>query len=152
MSGVRDRLTYLLAAGAVAGALDIGFACIFWAIKADTPMTLIFQSVAAGLLGPVAFEGGVPTAALGLALHFFITTLMAAAYFYVASHWSALRRRPLVFGGVYGVFLYGLMNFVVIPLSAASPGASDALWIGMSVLAHIVFVGVPIALLARRAP
>ena len=115
-------------------------------------MTLIFQSVAAGLLGPVAFEGGVPTAALGLALHFFITTLMAAAYFYVASRWSALRRRSLVFGGVYGVFLYGLMNFVVIPLSAASPGASDALWIGMSVLAHIVFVGVPIALLARRAP
>jgi len=38
----------------------------------------------------------------------------------------------------------------VIPLSAASPGSPDPIWIGMSVLVHMIFVGVPIALFARR--
>ena len=151
MSGSGNRLTNLLAAGAVAGVLDIAYACIFWAIKADLPAMRIFQSVAAGLLGPASLEGGVPTAALGLALHFLIATAMAAAYFFAASRWAPLWKRTFIFGCLYGLFLYGLMNYVVIPLSAALPGSTDPLWVGMSVLVHMVFVGVPIALFARRA-
>ena len=39
----------VLAGGLLAGALDITYACLFWAIKADLPPTRIFQSVAATL-------------------------------------------------------------------------------------------------------
>lgn len=73
-----------MAAGLVVGTLDIVYAIVFWAIKADVPARRILQSIAAGLLGPESFEGGASTAALGLLLHYFIATSMATAWYVVA--------------------------------------------------------------------
>jgi hypothetical protein len=68
----------VLAGGLAAGVIDITYACAFWAIKAGVRPTRIFQSVAAGLLGrQAAVAGGASTAALGLALHFFIALTVA---------------------------------------------------------------------------
>jgi hypothetical protein len=71
---------FVLAGGVVAGTLDIGYACVFWALKSGVPARRILQSVAAGLLGEASFQGGAGTAALGLALHYLIAVSMALAY------------------------------------------------------------------------
>lgn len=144
-------LSLVLLGGLVAGALDIGFACTFWAVKAGVPPERILQSVAAGLLGKSSFGGGVLTAALGLALHFLIAVAMSAAYYVAAQAWPLLRRRPWVCGAFYGIVLYLVMNYVVVPLSAAMPASKDPLWIALSIAAHVLLVGIPIALFARRA-
>jgi hypothetical protein len=144
-------LAYVLAGGLVAGALDIVYACIFWALKADLPVQRIFQSVAAGLLGEASFEGGVATAVLGLGLHFLIALSMSAVYYLVARRWPLLWQRPLLYGAAYGLLLYVIMNYVVVPLSAAGPGSKNALWIGLSIAVHVFLIGIPIALFARRA-
>ena len=141
----------MLAGGLVAGALDILYACVFWGVRRGVPARRIFQSVAAGVLGKATFDGGLQTAALGLALHFFIAISMAVAYYVVARRWALLWRQPWLGGAVYGVFLYVVMNYVVVPLSRAGAGSKDALWITLSVAAHIVLVGIPCALFARRA-
>jgi hypothetical protein len=143
--------TFVLAGGLVAGTLDIVYACAFWALKGGVPARRILQSVASGLLGRASFEGGAATAALGLALHFLIATSMSAAYYLVARRWPVLWQRPLLFGAAYGLLLYGLMNHVVVPLSAAGPGSKDPLWIGLSVAVHALLIGIPIALFARHA-
>ena len=142
----------MIAGGLVAGALDITYACVFWAVKAGVSAERIFQSVAAGLLGKASFEGGAATAALGLGLHFFIATSMSVAYYLVARRWPLLWQRAVPCGLIYGLFLYAFMNFVVVPLSAAgSGGAKDPLWVAMSVAVHALFIGLPIALFTRRA-
>ena len=141
----------VLAGGLLAGALDIIYACLFWAAKADLPPTRIFQSVAAGLLGDASFEGGAATAALGLILHFFIACTMALTYYFAARRWPAFARRPVPFGIAYGLLLYVVMNFVVVPLSAAGPGSRDPLWIALTVAAHAFLLGLPIAWFAGRA-
>jgi hypothetical protein len=148
---MRKGLTSVFAAGAVAGALDITYAYVFWALKADVPALRIFQSVATGLLGRASFDGGAATAALGLALHFAMATAMAAAYALAARQWRVLREWPLPLGAAYGVFLYAVMQYVVLPLSAAGHGSHDATWITLSVLAHMFLVGIPIAFLTRNA-
>jgi len=135
----------VLAGGLLAGTLDILYACLFWAIRADVPPTRIFQSVAAGLLGEASFEGGAATAALGLLLHFSIACSMAVAYYLAARRWPALMRRPVLLGMAYGLLLYVIMNHVVVPLSAADAGSRDPTWIALTVLAHAVLVGLPIA-------
>jgi hypothetical protein len=43
------------------------------------------------------------------------------------------------------------MNYVVVPLSAATPGSKDPLWVVLSVAVHMLFIGIPIALFARFA-
>jgi hypothetical protein len=144
-------MPYVLAGGLVAGTLDIIYACVYWAIKRDVPVERILQSVAAGLLGKAAFEGGAGTAALGLALHFVIAISMAITYYVVARRWAFLRDQTVAAGLIYGLLLYAIMNYIVVPLSRAGPGAKDPLWIGLSILIHAVLIGLPIALFTRRA-
>ncbi len=146
------RPALVLAGGVVAGALDITYACAFWAIKRGVPARRIFQSVAAGLLGKASFDGGWSTAALGLGLHFFIAISMAVTYALVARHWALLRERPILCGAFYGLLLYGIMNYIVVPLSAAGGGGSkDTLWIVLTIAVHVLLIGVPIALFSRWA-
>ena len=145
-------LRFVVAGGLLAGALDITYACLFWAIKAGVPAQRIFQSVAAGLLGKDSFTGGWPTAILGLALHFFIATTMSVTYFLVARRVPTLGVRPVPFGAAYGLLLYVIMNYVVVPLSNAPHGGTkDPLWVGLSIVVHMVLIGIPIALFTRRA-
>jgi uncharacterized membrane protein YagU involved in acid resistance len=151
VDGVSKPWRLVLLGGLVAGASDIVYACVFWAIKRGVAPQRILQRVASGVLGEASLTGGWATAALGLALHFFIAISMAVAFYLVARRWAALWQRPVVFGALYGLLLYCIMNYVVVPLSAARPGSSDALWIGMSIAVHMLLVGLPCALFARRA-
>jgi hypothetical protein len=76
---------------------------------------------------------------------------MSVAYYLAARRLPLLRERPFVCGAVYGLFLYSVMNYVVVPLSAAGPGSKDPLWITLSVAVHALLIGIPIALAVRRA-
>jgi uncharacterized membrane protein YagU involved in acid resistance len=140
----------VLAAGLVAGTLDIVFACVFWAVKSDVPAMRIFQSVAAGLLGRASFEGGGATAALGLALHYLIALSISLVYYLAAQRWPFLWRQPVLCGAAYGLLVYGIMNYLVVPLSAAGPGSKDPVWVALMIVAHVLLIGIPIALLTRR--
>ena len=143
---------YVLIGGLLAGTLDITYACVFWALKAGVTPQRIFQSVARGVLGTAAFTSGAASAALGLFLHYFIAMMMSIAYYVVARRWTALVERPLLFGAAYGVVLYGVMNYIVVPLSAARGGGSGGtLWVTLSIIVHALLIGVPIALFARKA-
>jgi hypothetical protein len=145
----------VVAGGVTAGVIDMAFACAFWAIKAGVRPARIFQSVAAGVLGgKAAAAGGVQTAALGLALHFFIALTVALVYYTAARYAEALWRRPWTFGSLYGVAVFGVMHYIVVPLSAAGGGgvpAFDLLWDGLSLVVHALGIGVPVALAARAA-
>ncbi|MGQ0586106.1 MAG: hypothetical protein ACT4PK_02755 [Gammaproteobacteria bacterium] len=138
--------------GLVAGALDISYACIYWAIAREVPAQRILQSVASGWLGNASYQGGWGSALLGLASHFFITLTMSAAYYALSRHQAALWQRPVLLGAAYGVLLFIVMNYVVVPLSnAVARGPGNDLWTWLSVVAHMVLVGIPIALATRQA-
>ena len=142
---------YVLLGGLVAGSFDITYACTFWYLKRGVLPSRVFQSVASGLLGDASFTGGWRTAALGLALHYFIATSMAVTYYLFARRWSDLWERPFVYGPLYGLLLYGIMNYIVVPLSAANPGSRNLLWVLLSIAVHALLIGTPCALFARRA-
>jgi hypothetical protein len=151
MTGRSRPWVFVLAGGLVVGTLDIAYACSFWALKSGVPAQRILQSVAAGLLGKASFQGGAGSAALGLALHYFIALSMAVVYYLAARRWPPLWQRPLLCGAGYGLLLYGVMNYVVVPLSAAGPGSKDPLWVTLSIAVHVLLIGIPIAFFARRA-
>jgi hypothetical protein len=145
-------LAAVVAGGVVAGVLDIVFAYAFWAIKVGVAPSRILQSVATGVLGQASFSGGLATAALGFALQLLIAVTMAATYYVVARRWSLLVRERVACGAAYGLVLYGAMRYVVVPLSAArSGGPQDPLWVGLSVVAHVVLIGIPIGLVSGSA-
>ena len=141
----------LLLGGLVVGTLDILFAILYWRFAAGTPASRIFQSVAAGLLGAASFAGGAASAWLGAALHYFIATSIVAVYYVAARRIAALTANPIRYGAAYGLVAYVVMNYVVIPLSAAGPSRFNARWVASSIVVHALLIGVPAAIFARQA-
>ncbi|HEX7832812.1 MAG TPA: hypothetical protein VF787_24380 [Thermoanaerobaculia bacterium] len=140
----------ILAAALVVGALDITEVTLFYGLRNGTRPVRIFQSVATGLLGKRAFEGGLTTALLGLALHFLIALAVVAVYHVASTRWSALRENPILFGAAYGLGVYLVMNFIVLPLSAAGAPRLNVLPVVLNGLfAHVFCIGIPTALLGR---
>jgi uncharacterized membrane protein YagU involved in acid resistance len=99
------------------------------------PPNRILQTVASGLLGKASYEGGGATAALGLALQVAMSLLIALVYNLAVAHVAVIRDRPLMFGALYGVVVYIVMNFVVVPLSRAHPRPR---WTPASVIAMLI--------------
>jgi len=132
------------------GALDLIDAIVFFGLRGATPVRIL-QSIAAGLLGRSSFSGGMPTALLGLVLHFFIAFLIVSIYVLASRHLEILTRAPIVCGIFYGIVAYLVMNLVVIPLSAA--GRAPFSWPVTinGVLIHMFGVGLPSSLFAKAA-
>ncbi|HKO98481.1 MAG TPA: hypothetical protein VJU86_15900 [Pyrinomonadaceae bacterium] len=140
----------ILSAWLVAGVLD-GLAASINAWVRGTSPARVFQYISSGILGAASFSGGFATVALGIALHFLVA-LGAAVLFVLASlRFPILIRRAIIFGIVYGIAVYFFMSRIVVPLSAVrrSPFSLQQLVIGLVI--HILCVGLPIALMTRRA-
>ena len=152
LTGRRSRGQLLLATAFVVGVLDIVYAIAFSYWRSGTPPTRLLQSIASGALGRDAYAGGLASAALGLGLHFLIAFIVTAIFFAVASRVRSLTIQPVPVGALYGIVVYLVMNFVVIPLSKIGPRPLPAtVVIVTGVLVHIVLIGIPIAFGARRA-
>jgi hypothetical protein len=140
--------TAILAGGLVAGAIDIAYAITANYLQSGVSPGRVLQSVASGLLGRGAFQGGAATAALGLLLHFAMTVAMAAIFLAAVRALPPLRQHLLLAGLVYGGLIYFAMRWVVVPLSRF-PG--DLRTFGaLEFAVHAVGVGLVIALAVRR--
>lgn len=150
--GTSRAMQAILAGGLAAGTLDILAAFINSGLRGVGPQRVL-HTIAGGLIGrAAAIEGGMKTAALGLALHFLIATTAAAVYYAASRKLPVLHRRVVVCGMLYGVAVYLFMYMVVLPLSALQTKFFNqpATSILTGVLIHIFCVGLPIALAIRR--
>jgi hypothetical protein len=138
----------ILMGALVVGALDITDALVFFGLRGAKPIR-IFQSIAGGLLGRATYTGGIATAVMGGVLHLFIATGIVATYYGMSRKVDLLTRQAVPCGILYGVVVYGVMNLVVLPLSAAG-GGGPSLPVFINGLAiHMFGVGLPSALAAR---
>lgn len=136
--------------GLAAGALDITYAIVASGLRGIPPQTVL-QSVASGLLGRESYRGGIETASLGFVLHFLMTTAMAGAYVAAGRRFPTLLRRPMLWGPAYGLGIYFVMNYVVLPLSAVFPARPFLTPPAIGGLAiHALGVGLPIAIIAHQ--
>ncbi|MBU8977900.1 MULTISPECIES: DUF1440 domain-containing protein [unclassified Lysobacter] len=158
MASIRTYAAQPIAWGAVllGGLLvalgDFIFATTLWFSWDAAGLERVFQTIAVGVLGQASFDGGLRSATLGAVLHVLMATVFVLIYTLVARRNPKLLARPILLGIAYGVVLYVVMNFVVMPLSRVgrSPSFAHPDWIAYSVLAHMLF-GVICVLFARRA-
>ena len=140
----------VLIGGLVVGGLDLLDAIVFFGLRNAVPPVRIFQSIAAGVQGRAAFSGGVPSAALGILLHFFIALVIVGVYFVASRYLPVLIRHWIVCGILYGIAVYFFMNDVVIPLSATTRGAFAWPVFVNGLAIHMFGVGLPAAWFATR--
>ena len=141
-------LRAILTAGLVVGILDISSAFVIWWQRGIGTRRGL-QGIAAGLLGANSYDGGVVTAGLGLALHFFVAFVVVTIFYLASRRIAFLRIHPVVSGVLYGIGVYIVMYWFVLP--TAFPTFRHRL--GNELLAvaiHISLIGLPCAFIVAH--
>jgi uncharacterized membrane protein YagU involved in acid resistance len=126
----------IIVAGIVAGTVDIGAACLI----NDVGAPVVLRAIASGILGRAAFTNGPSMLALGLLLQWAMSILIAAIFLVARVRIPAIRRHTLRAGAAYGLPVYAVMTFVVVPLSNAYPRSSPTLaHAALDIIAMVVF-------------
>jgi hypothetical protein len=139
------------------GVLDILSAIVISLANNSSP-TRMLQGIAGAVLGPVTFEGGFATAALGLAMHFGVAFAATSIFYWLSRRIPAMVEWAVPSGLLFGIVWLLVMYRGVIPLLAALrplylsnvvKRPLPALW-PLPVIVHMTCVGLPIALAVRR--
>jgi hypothetical protein len=110
----RELIAAALAGGIVAGTIDIAAACLL----NGHSIRGVLHAIAGGLLGEQAFAGGMRTVILGAVLQEAMAVVIAAVFVAATLLIPVLRRHWIQGGVLYGVVIFFVMNYVVVPLSA----------------------------------
>jgi hypothetical protein len=132
----------------VSGTLDILLAMIL-TVWFGRQIPDMLRSVASGPF-PIAADMGTGGAVLGLAVHFTLMAIMATIFMLLVLRRPQLLDTPWRTALAYGVATYIVMNLVVVPVRFHVPLPPKPLSIATQLFAHIVLVGLPFTLIARR--
>lgn len=134
-------------ATAVAGTLDI-LAATLLTLYSGRPVPGMLRSVASGPF-PDAVDWGAGGAVLGLVVHYALMAIMVSIFVFAATRVAALRMQPVLWGVIYGLVTYVVMNLIVVPLRFGTPLPPSTLSIVSQLFCHIVLVGIPTASITR---
>jgi len=124
---------------------------IYISLIGGQPLIIVYQYIASGALGNAAFEGGLPTALLGLFFHFVVSFLVTAVFLLAADRIPLLRRYAIPASLVYGFGVFIVMNMIVTPLSLTpelpAPTMPELI---MAILDHMLVIGLPLGIIVWR--
>lgn len=146
----RSFIRAILITGLLAGTLDILAAFANTFIKSGRDPSVVLRFIASGVWGREALASGTAMAMWGLLFHYIIATSWTALFFVVARKWDVMARRWIVAGVLYGMFVWVMMNRVVLSLSNVPRQPFDPLQALIGVLILICFIGLPISYMTRR--
>jgi hypothetical protein len=135
-------------ATAVSGTLDILFAMIL-TLSYGRQIGNMLRYVGSGPF-PAATHMGSGGAILGLIVHFCLMAIMAAALMLFVRERPQSLEKPILLGVAYGLVTYAVMNWLVVPLRFDTPLPLKPTPMATQLFAHIVLVGIPMALIAAR--
>ncbi|HET9054603.1 MAG TPA: hypothetical protein VFM90_10535 [Cyclobacteriaceae bacterium] len=148
----RYRIKQLLLTGLLAGTLDGLAAVILYYMQTGKDPLNVFRFIASGVFGVQAFSGGVTMALWGIVFHYSIAFGWAMLFFLLARKCLLLTKNWIISGVVYGVFVWLIMNLVVVPLSHVPVKADPKEWpdilTGVSIL--VICIGLPVSFAARK--
>jgi len=147
----RTRSAHPILYGTLAvGTLDLLDAFIFFGLRSGAVPGRILQSIAAGVYGRNAARMGIHSMGAGFLLHYFIAFLIVSIFYGLSRLVPFMRKQWLVSGIVYGIAAYFVMNYVVLPLSAAGRGPFVLPVFVNGILIHAFGVGLPAAFFSRE--
>lgn len=144
-----NRYLFLLS-GLLVGTLDIATALIQYYAKTGKDPNNVLRFIASGVFGPDAFSGGAPMAAWGLLFHYTIAFSFTGCFFWLYRRSALLARSRVLTGVGYGLFVWCVMNLVVVPLSRTPKAPFDPGKAALAALILVVMIGLPLSFIARK--
>lgn len=149
---MKSKSGTIFLSGLIAGTLDMLAAITVYAfILQKTTAIKILQSIASGLFKKDAYSGGSQMALYGLLLHYFIALTFAWFYFTIYPYFTFIKRNTLLSGILYGIFVWIIMNLVVLPtVFPVLPEKHLDFPLILSILILICCIGIPIAFITKK--
>jgi hypothetical protein len=108
----------IIKAGVIVGTLDILAAFIYYFIKTGGKNPIdILKFIASGIFGKEAYSGGKMMILSGLILHYVIAFTFTIFFFWLFPKITIFSKYKILAGVSYGIFIWVVMNLVVVPLS-----------------------------------
>jgi hypothetical protein len=146
-SGKSLFLTILLA-GVIAGALDAAAAIIDFYVATGKGPARIFVYIASGVFGKQNDLSTQSMVIFGVLFHFMVAIIFSAFYFWIYPLAQFLRSNKVISAVLYGIFVWLVMNLLVVPLSITHTWTFKLINVLKAAIILIVCVGVPISFMA----
>lgn len=152
MLNTKTAIQAALVGGLIAGAIDIGAACVIF----HAPPAPVLKSIAAGIVGrDAARAGGLDMVLLGAFLQEFISVVAAGIYAFASMRLPILIRQWLIMGVLFGGACDLFLMHVVGPLAGLHMQAVGTYGWWANLIANMLTYGPPIAFVnqwfARRS-
>ena len=86
----------------------------------------------------------------GLVLHYIIAFAFTIFFFLLFPKGKALSKNKILTGTLYGIFVWMIMNLVVVPLSSIGKRPFVFVSVLVNVLILIVCIGIPLSFMANK--
>ncbi len=140
----------IVMAGLLVGTLDIATALIKFSIDTGKSPVIVFKYIASAVFGKKAYAGGAMMPVLGFVFHYMIAFIWTTFFFLIYPKLNLLTWNRVLTGIVYGLFIWIIMNRVVVPLSNASTGAFNLKQALIAALILIGAIGLPLSFIAHH--
>lgn len=111
-------------------------------------LLMSFRFTAAVLVGPSAYQSA-SAVPLGIVLHLCVSIGWALGFVWAVRSQPQLVRHPWISGAAFGLVVYVFMQIVLITAGVYHRAGSPA-ELTIQLVSHIVFFGIPVALVASR--
>lgn len=144
-------LLKMIQAGLIVGTLDILSAFIYYFLKTGNKnVFVVLKSVASGAFGKEALSGGSKMMVAGLIFHYAIAFSFTVFFFWLFPKVKLASKNLLLTGIIYGLFVWTVMNMLVVPLSQIGPRPFNLSNAIINALILIVCIGIPLAFIASK--
>lgn len=145
-----NKLYYIVVLGLVTGALD-GIAALI--LSYPVGFSRIFRYIASGYFGPGAFTED-NMVLWGLLFHFFIATTFSLMLLELQPKFKMLTKNNYLLAILYGVLIWLVMKFAVLPLTNIPKPPESAHFNVISelkeIIALVICLGLPITFVADK--
>lgn len=136
-------LQTILLAGFIAGSLDIASAFVQYYIRTGNSPFKILNYVASGLVGKESSSGN-GMAVAGLLLHYVIAFAFTIFFFWIYPKWNLLAKNRWFTAIGYGLFVWVIMNLIVLPLTRIPHIPFNLSRASIAALILICMIGMPV--------
>jgi uncharacterized membrane protein YagU involved in acid resistance len=146
---MKNKYQEIFKAGILVGTMDILAAFILVYFRTGKLIIAgILKFIASGLFGKQALSGGRRMILAGLALHYIIAFIFAIFFFQIFPKIKFLSANRIITGILYGIFVWAIMNLIVVPLSGVPSRPFNITGAVINVLILIVAIGIPLSFMA----
>lgn len=136
--------------GLLVGTFDILAALTNYYISTGKNPIVIFKYISSGVLGTDAFTGGTGIVLMGLLLHYIIAVSFAVLFCILYYNVKLLSNHKIFTGIAYGIFIWAIMNLIIVPFSRTPKSPFDTSHALKEMLILIFMIGLPLSFFTGR--